>query len=465
VIKPMLVNPATMTCGMCIGNGYVTQYYVSDKPAFTWTPLYAGFDLHPWGDRFQIYMNVQYSSGTRSADSVANSSSSNTTVATTDYSGMVDTLTTGQANISAQSQSGYFTDPACSQTGTLSSTALLNVTSKVSVTSVGFTGDHQITRWPSGAAIDNPDGSSATWSSKFNPNYPVAYTKGALPTLFTKLGINPALSSLPAKIRVKNGTTVIAEKAVTLSGSSLTVTGINVTSALENNVRTTTPNFTWEISYNNGTSWRSFGSSGPHTMHWTYAAPLSPPFRDDTGFTYSALYDLALQKACGYANGASDLGTIISNVNTGVDSQINYNPAQDIRDQHPLDAYTVFGGCQCADLANLLRGLLRSIGIDGTTLYIWAGPNSSALRRYTVGSSGERPSLRIMRGAHDGSTEVNPHFLFHAVVSTNGTWYDPSFGLTYSSLSFIETANNNTPQQVQPSYRTSETLSSFVCPH
>ncbi|MDQ3220550.1 MAG: hypothetical protein M3Q26_07370 [Acidobacteriota bacterium] len=200
-------------------------------------------------------------------------------------------------------------------------------------------------------------------------------------------------------------------------------------------------------------------------MHWTYDAPLSPPFKNDNGNTDAALFDLALQKASGYANGSSTLSTIIGSVNTGVDGDINYNPSNSIFNQHPLNAYSDPLGCQCSDLANLLRGLLRSIGIDGTTLLIWAGPDVSTLSRYTVGSTGNtNPSFRIIRDAHD-SVGQDPHFKFHAVVSTNSTWYDPSYGLSYSSLSFSETANNNTPQQVNSSFWTTQPLSVFACPH
>ena len=59
------------------------------------------------------------------------------------------------------------------------------------------------------------------------------------------------------------------------------------------------------------------------------------------------------------------------------------------------------------DLANLLRGLLRGIGIDGTTLYIWAGPDTGAIRRYTIGSTGVNSlSFRIIRGLHDGALQT-----------------------------------------------------------
>jgi len=346
-----------------------------------------------------------------------------------------------------------------------------NCLPSVTVSEVGFTGDYMITKWSDGTQIDSPDGSSPTWKATSNPNLPAAYSKEARITMFAKFAISPSATSTAAKIRVKNGTTVLATKDVTLSGSTLSVTGITAGSAIEKTIKTTAPTFAWEISYDGGTSWASIGTSGPHILHWTNAAPLIEPFKDDDGFTYSALYDLALEKACGYAagavttTGAVDIGAVIGNINTGVDTDTNYNPANSIHSLHPLSAYETTAGIQCSDEANLLRGLLRSIGIDGTVLYIWAGPDASTLRRFTVASTGAtNPSFRIIRAAHD-SAVVNPHFKFHAVVSTNSKWYDPSYGLIYTSLSFDETAFNSTPQQVHSSFWSSELLSSYVCPH
>jgi len=154
--------------------------------------------------------------------------------------------------------------------------------------------------------------------------------------MFAKLGISPSVSTMSAKLRVKNGSTVIANKDISISGTNVTVTGISTNSALESTVKTTTPTFSWEISFDGGSTWQAMGNSGPHTIHWTFSTPLSPQFKNDAGTTYAALYDLALQKACGYANGSSNSSTVISNVNTGIDGDINYNPSRSIGGQHLL---------------------------------------------------------------------------------------------------------------------------------
>lgn len=267
------------------------------------------------------------------------------------------------------------------------------------------------------------------------------------------------------KIRVKNGSTVVATKDIVQDGNEVTITGIS-TNLTEAGVKKTTPTFAWEISYNSGSSWSSIGNSGPHTMYWTYAEPLSPSFKNDAGTTYSPLYDEALKRACDYSFGESTPSDIIWNINEGVELDIPYNPNQSIYNLHPLKAYSTVNGCQCSDQTNLLRGLLRSIGIDGTTTYIWAGPNASTVRRYTrsSGNPTDYYSFQIDRSQHDYA-EDDPHFLFHAVVSTNGTWYDPSYGMSYSSLNFIETAFNNTPQQVSTSTWGFTSTSTYVCSH
>jgi hypothetical protein len=257
---------------------------------------------------------------------------------------------------------------------------------------------------------------------------------------------------------------VIANKDISVSGTSVTVTGITTSSALETTVKTTMPTFAWEISFNGGTSWAPIGSSGPHTMHWTHATPLSPPFTNDAGTTFTPLYDEALVRACTYAAGASNLSTIVSNLNTGTDSDTFYNPARSLATQHPLVAFEAVEGSQCSDNAHLLRGLMRSIGIDGTTLFIWAGPNASTNAIYAVGSTSQAASFRITRTSHDAAG-TNPHFTFHAVVSANSTWYDPSYGLIYSTLSFTEVCNTNPPQQVHATPWASNPFCGFTCPH
>jgi len=177
------------------------------------------------------------------------------------------------------------------------------------------------------------------------------------------------------------------------------------------------------------------------------------------------LYDLALEKACGAANGSSDVSTIASRINQQVASNTFYNPGRALFD-HPLAAYNQQS--LCADLASLLRGLMRSIGIDASVRYIWAGPDATTKRLFVLGSVGDQgglnPSFRVIRAAADAAP-ANPHFGYHAVVPLGGILYDPSYGISYSSLTFAETAFTSTPQQGSTSFPFLITQSGWTCPH
>ena len=347
----------------------------------------------------------------------------------------------------------------------LSAQADFNVKPHATISEVGFSGDFHITQWSSGTEID-PNDNAPTWKSSQNPDLPAAYASGSTVTMFATLGIEPSVSNTSAKIRVKRGTDIMGTKDVTLSGTSTTITSITTTLALESTVKISSPTFTWEISYDGGNTWFPMGNSGPHKIYWTYGAPLSPPFqRSFNGVTDPALYDLALEKACGAANGSSDAATIVSRINNQVASETFYNPGF-LLPGHPLGAYT--HECLCADLASLLRGLIRSIGIDGPVQYIWAGPNSITTRLFIIGSIGDEgsfnPSFRIIRNSTDGA-RTNPHFAYHAVVSVGSTLYDPSYGLSYGTLVFDETAFTTTPQQTSTAFPPLVTQSGWTCPH
>ena len=127
-------------------------------------------------------------------------------------------------------------------------------------------------------------------------------------------------------------------------------------------------------------------------------------------------------------------------MNHGVDNEIPYNPAIDLAGAHPLTAYTSEDGCQCNHLADLHRGLLRSVGIVGNVQYHWGGLDSDTMASYEIGSiPTSRVSMRVSAPTHDG-VEANPHFTFHAVDESGGTLYDPSYGLAYTSVVILETA-------------------------
>ncbi len=214
-------------------------------------------------------------------------------------------------------------------------------------------------------------------------------------------------------------------------------------------------------------------------MYWTYEPPLIPTFRDVIGNNYNPLFDLALEKACSMAadTAVSNKSTIINKLNQGINNEITYDPNIFIyNDIHPLNVYGIAGGdpsFQCSEHANLLRGLMRSIGLDGTTKYIWSG-NSLNGEKWLFTFSNRFATFRIIRNMHDNAP-ANPHFIFHAVVSAENRMWDPSYGTNYTSITFDEISSypatdpafitGNSSQVIRDTWVALDRNTDRTCPH
>jgi hypothetical protein len=256
---------------------------------------------------------------------------------------------------------------------------------------------------------------------------------------------------------------------LTLQGSSATVDNLSLTAAkaTRNTIGSTNYKLNWEVSFSDGQSWVSAGNSGKHKIYWTYNTPMSPPFEDPTSKDpYPELYDLALEKACGYAEGNTEPTKIVEEINWKISLAINYEPSQTLTD-HPLTAYETPEGCLCADHAALLHGLLRSVGLAGDFLFVWAGPDETKMRFYKQRSAPANVlTFQLDRQAlEDEGIPANPHFKYHAVVGFGGKFYDPSYGRKDTSIVFKETAMNNTPQQIEYLWPAGSEASGWVCKH
>lgn len=340
------------------------------------------------------------------------------------------------------------------------------------ISSVGFSGSgkHEVFRYvapappPIPVQINNP-----TWvrGATDNDANRVAYTKGTSGMkLQGAMSLTPSVpsgTSIPAKIRVKKGsTTVISEiKSVSLTGSSVNVNDITINSSeLESTpkAKRSNYNFRWEISFDDGATWRHMGDSGPHPVYWTYADPTATKFKNFNGGTYNHLFDLALEKAAvSLGAGETSEREIVKKLTSAIDSELIYNPGESASNStHPMASYSV-GNAQCSGNANLLSGLLRSIGIDASTYYYHGGdPSSSRIHfyRYLLGfdASGNPieafPSFQVTRETSAegtptvplGNVKRNPHFTFHAmtkVPSLINKRYDPSYGKEYDGVNFV----------------------------
>jgi hypothetical protein len=349
--------------------------------------------------------------------------------------------------------------------------------SNAEINQVGFTGDHTISIWPSEwLKIDYPDGSSPVWGGPIS--YPVCYTQGVKPTIWGKILFSNNVNC-EFSLRIRKGSDILAESngKIYINGNEINTGQITFDTTLSNSVRITNENLIWEIEIYN--EWIPIGTSGPHKFYWTYADPISLPF----GYMYPSkdvLYDMALEKACGYVNGGSDLFNCNEKIAQGMDYDIFYNPARDLGpDIHPLEYYSWWNanspwGIQCENNAILLRGLMRSIGIDGVLKYFWAGLDAQTYSKfgYHAGNEVYGASFRIIKDQHDGAS-LNPHFKYHTVVYSGDCnnapcYFDASYGLLtpfFNILTFDETCPDNPPQQIQDQIYQDSYDCQWICPH
>ncbi len=281
---------------------------------------------------------------------------------------------------------------------------------EATVSTVGFTSDHMITEW-GGSTIDDPDGSAPIWGG--GADDPVCYTKNTSPTMFAGFTITPNIAepNIPGiSVRAKVGGTIIGSASgcklvgtVIEDGANTDgdVDGISGGSAVPNSngVKTLTPTFTWEVS-DDGTNWFSTeNTSGPHTMYWTDATPGESP-----------LYDRGLEHACEYVDGDPD---IADEIRDGIHNEtaFSYDPGDGTIESNPLSMYNG-GGHVCADFANLMAYLARTVGLSGSTELWWGGIRWSGCDAWVRHPVSGATIEHVQPGDHT--------FSYHAVANVGG---------------------------------------------
>ena len=318
------------------------------------------------------------------------------------------------------------------------------------------------------------DGSEATWKKTSNPNYPVSYSRTTnplspvKPTVKARFKVTPAFNTtLGFAVRAKLNGTVVGQAVLDITGQYGTATmTLDIT-----NSTVAASNYTliWEV-WDYYSPWVAGGQSGPHTIYWTYDAPLSPKFYNhfhDASFT--PLYTKALQKACTYANGLSNIELIASAVAAGVANDLTYDPGAQLgANIHPLKAYTF--DTMCADHAALGEGLMRSIGINMPVRYLFAGSDNKTAIYYQTGAGPNLPCTARFNRPANNLAQALPHFRYHAALYyyLNGTLYDTSYGDSYAEAwTPLEVAPGNTAKTQSDYHMIDFNWSNpvYTCPH
>ena len=357
------------------------------------------------------------------------------------------------------------------------------------VQSVGFTGGHTIYRYPSlSETITNPTWQKGATGNVYNY---VAYKKDTVPSDI-KLSADFNVTSTTAqnvslKARVKYNGEIIAttSNAVPVTGNTASIIDLALSKPLEGTaiVKEGYYSLNWEVSFDNGQNWSSAGTSS-QIIYWTFDKPkgLDCTTSVDCTMVYKqgqlglpVLYDKALEYAITPLTSTDQTPDAIAKTLAAyIDSRVIYDPSRfDIDYEYPLEVLNRYGTGQCSSNSNLLLQLLRSVGIDAQTIYIWGGlPNQPApLNEFNKGKvylyktrdkNGRQKyvSFQTYRPAK-GLVEANPSFTFHALVKLkNGKYYDPSYGqvllpngdypfVTPTHKTVVDLANPSQPRVVR----------------
>lgn len=320
----------------------------------------------------------------------------------------------------------------------------------VKIQSVGFKNDAPIKRITDGTLIDDDD-TKPTWvrGRDNDDKYPVAYTKGTIPTIFGKFLVSSPVTGVgTVTIQMKVGSTVYAEiPNVNVSAAGeVSFDNVTLNAQLPNSniTRMTKYDFDWIMKIPGNNKEFDAGESGAHRIHWLPASVITtaPRFRRNprhSDYHEQGLYDVGLLHSSGaLGNGTDDPNITAEKLTKHLDSVIRYDPSNPNPLQNPLNVFKEENPKrECGENATILAALLKTVGIDNTIKTTGGGnPNNKTWHIFPY--SGNEVSARFVRPAKiEPATlsepqivvEENPHFRYHATVTVGSTWYDPSYGL------------------------------------
>ncbi|MGD8451089.1 MAG: hypothetical protein PVJ57_04670 [Phycisphaerae bacterium] len=315
---------------------------------------------------------------------------------------------------------------------------------KLKVIELSFHDDCELTRWIGKSLITGP-----VWKSAPKRNLPVCYKKNSnglklqvkvkvvsgetdKPITLRAVGLTRPKRGNPKKLRGLSAPLIFEKDNVTVTTPSFDVNDITlVKGRLSDRVLISEVVLRWSYSHDKKTWYRMF-TTGPHKIYQVADTPLENP-----------LYTKALEKACGYVNGQTDVAGFI-NKGLRADKQTpRYVPGADLKLSKVLSTYGK-KKCQCTDYAKLMHYLCRSVGLVSSLVYMWGGTGPTNCAFYltrtkrkkwvNLGVTITKPHILKygctfqVTAPKNGAAQKDPHFKFHAMTKYGGTTYDPTYG-------------------------------------
>lgn len=352
--------------------------------------------------------------------------------------------------------------------------------SNVSISSVTFSGGNLNIR------KDDATGNYTAphWSSSALPK-PVAYVSGNAPQVSAVFTID--CSNVPDSVMLRgSGSDGIdfAELTVAVGPSGSSVHPINYPATIGSHVfapgivRFFKPfDINWEISLDNGVTWKTIGTSS-NTLYVMRSAPMA----ETTNFKYwHSVYDIS----CRNAQFKSADTAIISSIWNEFTDQIVLNFNDDsLHYYKPMNTTNTtlttllqYKNAQCYTYAQLFCATLKIQGVVRTNNYVYITPIGNSVCGYSVnrfvvknwifgtpsasaecalfpykntytGTTIPAPYTAYVfttadvndAGGIPGSCSLNPSSYFnnHQIVKLDGKYYDPCYGVMFNSLGDIK---------------------------
>lgn len=329
------------------------------------------------------------------------------------------------------------------------------------IVSVSFTGN--------ALTIKKDDGtgsySKPQWTAATAVKSPVAYVSGTAPSVSASFTFQ--CTNAPAFVHIKgeasDSITFPAQKVVLSSTSTgnykLEYPETSGSHVFKKEVVRFFKPFiiNWQISFDNGTSWRTIGET-QNTLYVTYKTPQA----EGGDFAwFHTVYDLS----CRNATDKSNEKDIIAGIWTEFTDQIvlNYNNDSLFYYKNLSTPYVTlaqllkFRDAECYTFAQLFLASIKIQGIVRTNNYIYIEAKGNAcgyavdrflVKNWSFNTTSTAPcssfnykntGTKKLPGIPGSCTKTPAsHFANHQIAKIDGVYYDPSYGTTASTLNELK---------------------------